>query len=296
MNNTQLRSFVTVVELGSFSRAAHKLSLSQPAITMQVRALEDELGAALLERKYRKVDLTDAGALLLPRAKEMLAIEEKAIDELTELSGGVRGSLRVAASTTPGDYIIPPLLGRFVEQYPDVGVAIEVASTQETVAALDAGEADVGVCGARITGRKVDYEECGHDELVPIAPAGHPLTECKKLTVKALVGERWVMRNAESGTQRSVKRILDAAGVDMNTLQAMVELDTGEGVVAAVEGGLGIAVVSRYVADKALQLGTVAELQLTGRPWKRPFWLAFPHKSLSRAAASFADFCRDNMR
>jgi len=289
MNVSQLRTFVAVVEQGSFSGAAKSLSISQPAVTMQVQALEADVGATLLDRKYRRIDLTEAGKTLLPHARKVLEQIGQAQAEISALSGLVTGRLAIAASTTPGVYVIPRLLGSFLTRYPEVGVTIGVHDTAEVVAAVESGAAQIGVTGAAVRGARVTFEEIGTDELIAIGPPTHPLAGIAGVRMTDLTEQTWVFRESGSGTRQVAEKILTQHGLDTQELRVAVELGTGEAIVSAVEGGLGIAILSRYVAEKALQAGTVAEICPAGLPASRPFYVVFPKATPTRAASAFRD-------
>lgn len=292
MNIAQLTTFVMVVEHGSFSEAARLLGISQPAVTMQVQALETEVGATLLDRRYRRIDLTEAGRLLLPKAKRILAELEETREQIASLSGTVTGRLVVAASTTPGVYVIPRMLGAFVEKYPDVGVTLVVHDTAEVVSAVESGAAQLGVTGGTVRGARATFEELGTDELVVIAPPESPLAKRRSLTLADLADETWVMRESGSATRQSGEKLLREHGVNPDELRVATELGTGEAIVCAVEGGLGIAIVSRYVAEKAVALGTVAIVRTAETPASRPLYLVLPRGTLSRAAEAFLEHLR----
>lgn len=287
MNVMQLRAFVTVVEKGSFSEAAKALGVSQPAVTMQVQALEADTGATLLDRRYRRVDLTDAGRVLLPHARKVLEQITDAREEIESLSGRVSGRLAIAASTTPGVYIVPKALGRFIATYPEVGVTVSVQDTSGVVTAVEDGLAHIGLAGSTIHGARVRFEPIGHDELVLVAAPDHRLAAEKQVHLQTLCEEPWVFREPGSGTRRVAEKILADHGVDPAELRVAVELGTGEAILAAVEGGLGIAILSRHVAEKALRLGTVVQIDAVGLPFSRPLFVVLPKGNASRAADAF---------
>lgn len=287
MNISQLRAFVTVVDKGSFSAAGRAMGVSQPAVTMQVQALEADVGATLLDRRYRRVDLTEAGQALLPHARKVLEQLDEARDDIAATSGTVSGRLRIAASTTPGVYVVPALLGSFVERFPEVGVSVAVADTAQVIEAVESGHADLGVGGSLVRGARVGFEEIGRDELVLIASPSHRLAGAKSIELSGLCDETWVFRESGSGTRQAAERLLADNGLDVSELRVAVELGTGEAILSAVEGRLGVAIISRYVAERALKLGTVVELDAVGMPSTRPFYAVLPKGTLSRAAQEF---------
>ena len=290
MNMTQLKTFVLVVEHGSFSAAARVAGISQPAVTMQIKSLEADLGATVLDRGYRRIELTEAGRVLLPFAQTVLAEVDDVRARIDALSNTVGGRLVLAASTTPGDYVIPGLLGGFLAENPLVQVEIAVTDSADAAEAVGTGEADLGVVGARDGEAKVTYQELGCDAIVAICPIGDPLASRSGVPIADLAHNVWVVREPGSGTWRVARQRLAEHGVDTDELRVAVELGTGEAVVRAVEGGLGIAMVSGYVAAKALELGTVARVDLAEALPGRPFFAVIPHRIPSRAASAFMEY------
>lgn len=295
MNIQQLRTFLAVVERGSFSEAARALGISQPAVTMQMQALESDVGATLVDRRYRRIELTEAGQALLPHARKVLDQIEFARSEIDALSGAVTGRLNIAASTTPGVYVIPRLLGSFVAQNPEVGVTIEVADTASVVRKVEAGEAHLGVTGGTVSSSRVSFDEIGRDELVLICPPNHPLATAQLVELAQLADEPWVFREGGSGTRQVVEQLVAQRGLDPAELRVVVELGTGEAIVSAVEGGLGVSILSRRVAEKALALGSVAQVSVSGLPAARPFFVVSPKTTLTRAASAFGEYLRTAM-
>jgi DNA-binding transcriptional LysR family regulator len=287
VNISQLRTFLAVIEHGSFSEAAKSLGISQPAVTMQLQALEGDLGVTLLDRRYRRIDLTEAGALLVPHARRTIAEVDIARDEIEQLSGEVGGRLEIAASTTPGVYVVPRLLGSFAAAHPAVSVIVTVRDTAGVVEAVEDGSAQLGVSGAVIKSARVAFEPLTNDELVVICPPDSPFARRAGLALTALAEADWVVREPGSGTRAVVERTLSAAGVEPGALRVVAQLGTGEAIVCAVEGGLGIAMVSRYVAEKALELGSVVRADLAGAQVLRPFYTVLPKGTPTRAAAAF---------
>lgn len=295
MNLQQLRTFVAVVEHGSFSEAARALGITQPAVTMQIQSLESELGVTLLDRRYRRVDLTEAGTALLPYARRVLEELEEARSEIETMSGRVTGHLEIAASTTPGQYVLPLQLGRFLKQYPEVSVSLRVYDTAEVVERVEQGDAHIGMTGAEVPGARVLQERLGRDDLVMVCPPEHPLANKHGIVMEDLVEESFVMREAGSGTRMVAEEEMRRHGVDPQELDVVLELGTNEAVLSAVEGGLGIGVVSTWVADKALKLGTVAQIDVGGFPLRRPLYLVMPRTTPTRAAHALADFLRERL-
>lgn len=295
MNISQFRTLVTVVDAGSFSEAARVMGISQPAVTMQVQSLEGDVGATLLDRRYRRIDLTEAGRVLLPYARTVLAQIESARSEIAALSGSITGRLIIAASTTPGVYVVPRLLGPFLEHNPEVGVTVTVHDTTEVIEAVETGRANFGVTGAIVRGAKVSFTPIGTDELVVICATASPFAKRSAVPLADLAESAWVMREAGSGTRQVSEHFLAQHGLDPAELHIAVELGTGEAIVSAVEGGLGIAMLSSHVAAKALELGTVVRVDLAAPPVERTFFAVLPKGTPTRAAEAFSEFLRDTL-
>jgi DNA-binding transcriptional LysR family regulator len=291
MNITQLEAFVAVVDRGSFSAAARSLGVSQPAVTMQIQQLEADLGVTLLVRGPRASTPTEAGEELLPRARTILAGLAQAREAVQGLGDHVSGHLLIGASTTPGQYVLPRLLGSFLEVHPDVGVTLQVADTVEVVEAVTDRAVAIGMVGAEVKGFPVTFEAAGTDDVVLIAPPGHPALGAAR--TRDLADSRFVVREAGSGTRSVTEAALRSAGLDPSELDVVLELGTSEAIVNAVEGGLGIGAVSHWAADKALALGTVQEISVAGFPVRRGLYLVIPRGPLPRAAEAFAVHVRE---
>lgn len=287
MNLSQIRAFVMVVESGSFSVAARQMGVSQPAVTMQVQALETDLGVTLFDRAYRRIDLTEAGQALLPHARRVLAELETAREALSRLADTVTGRLMLVASTTPGQYLLPRVLGSFLAANPNVTVSLAVADTAEVARAVAAGEAHLGMTGAVVKGARVGFEPLGDDDVIMICPPPHRFATGQRVSLEEATKEPFIMREEGSGTRQVVEEALRQAGVDPQDLHVVTELGTSEAIVSAVEGGMGLAVVSTWVARKALVLGTVSQVVVEGFPLSRPLYVVTPRSTLTRAAEAF---------
>lgn len=295
MNVSQLRTFVEVVDRGSFSAAARETGLSQPAVTMQIQGLEADLSARLLERRYRRVELTEAGRAFLPTARAVLRELEEARTKIDRMSDTVGGHLELAVSTTPGQYIVPRLLGPFLGAYPQVSVSLRVYDSADVVSRVESGAADLGMTGARLPRAKADFEQMGVDDLVMVCPPGSSLAGRRDVTMAELTGYPFIVRETGSGTRLVFEQALRDGGVDPNELEVVMELGTSEAIVNAVEGGMGVGVVSHWMADKALALGTVAKVAAPGFPVSRPFYAVLPRGSRSRAADALLGYLRSGL-
>jgi len=291
INLNQLRAFVSVIEKKSFSSSARALGLSQPAITLQIQSLEAQFGTALIERRYKNVGLTEAGKLLYPRAVQILSTLDQTASEIERLAETVSGSLVVGGSTTPGQYLLPKLVGGFKRHYPEVRVRLEISDTDAMLEKLESGMVNVAIIGAPAKGRKIDTTECASDELILIAAPGHRL-EGRRGDLSELTGEELIFRERGSGTRRIVEESLSAAGLAVEDLHVNMELGTSEAVVNAVEQDLGVSIVSRWAAEKGLRLGTIKEIELKGLPIRRTFYLATTRRPKTRATEAFLEYMK----
>jgi DNA-binding transcriptional LysR family regulator len=295
VNLAQIKAFVMVVDHGSFSAAARAMGISQPAVTMQVQGLEADLGVTLLDRAYRKIELTESGASLLPHARTVLEELESAREDLVRMAESVTGRLSIVASTTPGQYLLPRLLGSFLQENPEVSIALAVADTAQVVEAVAAGEADLGMTGAVVKGARADFEALGTDGIAMICPPGHRFADAKRVSLADAVAEPFIMREEGSGTRQVAEEALREAGVDPDELHVVTELGTSEAIVSAVEGGMGLAMVSSWVACKALELGTVATVPVAEFPVSRPLYVVTPRTTPTRATEAFVGHLRGHV-
>lgn len=290
MNLNLLETFIVTVEKGTLSAAAEELHLTQPAVSKQLKALEELLGLRLLERSSREVKLTPGGHLFYRRAREILRLLEQTRRELAEMTGLVRGKLILGASTIPGHYILPRLIGPFKDKYPQVEVKLEIGDSEEIIHKLMGGEFDLGAVGVEERKRGLFYQKLVEDELILILPSEHPWASRSYLTIQDLADAFWVWRKEGSGTRRSAEELLKTFGFTLRPEKIVAELGSTEAVVNAVEAGLGISLVSRWAAEKSLSLGRLATVPIEGIQFKRYLYLVRKSRQLSPPAAAFVEF------
>jgi DNA-binding transcriptional LysR family regulator len=286
----QLRTFKTVADASSFSAAAQRLKLSQPSVSYQVKELEETLGLPLLDRLGKRAQLTEAGALVYGYARRILDVLDEATVAVEELRGIKRGTLRVGASTTVGIYILPAALGAFKKLHPGLVISLEIgnrARVQEMV--LD-NELDLAVVGPAAKDPNLAIVPFLEDELVVVAPAAHPLAGRKRLSLKDLTAEPFVMREAASGSRSSLEKEARRAGA---RLKVAMELGSNGAIKHAVESGLGLAVLSRHACALELAGGRLIELDVRGFPIRRDWHLVHLRKrKLPASVQSFIEFLK----
>ena len=287
LNLHHLRVFAAVAEQGSFSRAAAALRLSQPAVSKTVQQLEREVGLALFDRSGRSPRLTDAGAALFARAREIFGVERVAEEELGALRGLERGVLRVGASTTVATYFLPPLLAQFHKHYPAVTLRVLSANTRAVARRLLEGRLDIALVEGPVSHARISVTPWRDDELVVIAPATHRLVRKKRVTGADLADESFILREPGSGTRVVAESALAEHGVHP---QATMQLGSTEAIKQAVAAGLGIAVVSRAAAADQLALGYIAVVPLRSAAFRRALTeLRLSGRSPSAAASAFRE-------
>ncbi|MGB9661266.1 MAG: selenium metabolism-associated LysR family transcriptional regulator [Moorellaceae bacterium] len=293
MNLGQLETFIITVEKGTLSAAAEELHLTQPAVSKQLKALEEFFGARLLDRSGREVRLTEGGRIFYRRAREILRLWEQLRRELAEANNLVRGELLLGASTIPGHYVLPRLLGSFKAKYPQVEIKLEIAASEEIIKRILEGEIELGVVGAEERKRGLVYQRLVEDELILIVPPDHPWAGRPAIQVADLAEASWVWRKEGSGTRRVAEEQLKAAGCAFPSAKIVAELGSTEAIVNAVEAGLGVSLVSRWAAEKSLRLGRIAAVPLEGVNLKRYLYLVRRTRELTPAALAFIEFAED---
>ncbi len=297
MNLEHLQTFVSIVEQGSLSAAAREKRISQPAVTKQVQRLEAELGLALLVRgPRRQVELTPAGERLLAFAEATLARFEMLERELATLRSTSEGMLTLAASTIPGEHVLPALLAAFHAEFPGVDVKMTISDTADVAGRLLADTADVGVIGSTIGRPGLRLEPLVGDEVILAVPPDHPFAGRDRIGVHELHDQPLILREEGSGTRRSVENALVAAGKSLPQEHGALVLGSTQAILRAVEQGLGIGFVSARASAQAQEDGHVACVRLEGMDLVRDLYLAYrPERSGDPLVARFLSFVRSRV-
>jgi DNA-binding transcriptional LysR family regulator len=293
MDTRQLQAFCAVVERRSFSQAAERLGVTQPAISLQVRGLEKRLGLQLLDRSGRRVEPTEAGWRLYRGAQRLLQLEEQLLDDVTaEVEGELAGRLSLGASTGPAAIVVPQLLCEFQQQSPAVRVALEVHDTQSVIDLVAERELELGIVGAAPRHRGVRFEPFTHDEVILVVPAAHAFVG-RTVALDALRGEALILMQEGAGVRQVVEDELRRAGVRLRDLDVRLELGLQESVRSAVLAGFGITFISRAAVETELAAGTLVEVPVEGMDVRREISLArAAGRPPSRVAEAFVAFAR----
>ncbi|TDF92311.1 LysR family transcriptional regulator [Paenibacillus piri] len=265
-----LKVFVAVTEQSNFSRAAEQLNLSQPGVSLHIRNLEQELGAKLLHRSPKQVKLTEAGSILYRHAKQILSLYHEAKEEIRHLQHAVTGSLTIGASFTIGEYVMPRLLAEFTGLYPQVDIRVNIGNTGEITQAVRANELDLGLVEGSVAYPDVEIKPYMKDEMILVAPPGHPLSSRRAVEAGMLDDQVWVLRETGSGTRAFSDAFIRDAGL---SVKRSFIFNSSQGVKESVAAGLGIAILSRLVVRKELESGEICELPVKGMKLTRDFLL-----------------------
>jgi DNA-binding transcriptional LysR family regulator len=270
LENFRLKVFRTVAEHLNFRKAAEHLFLTQPAVTLQIKALEDDLGVRLFDRAANSVSLTPQGTLLLGYATKIATLVSEAEQELGAEDGKVSGELSLGVSTTIAQYVLPRLLGAFLDEHPRVQFSLHSGNTDEVVHLLLESKLSIGLIEGPARDRGIRAEHFMQDELVLITP---PAFESNRLSRDQLLASSLLMREHGSGSRHVVETALEKAGLRLKTFKKVMDLDSTETIKSAVEAGLGIGFVSRWAISKELELGELKIAEVTGLRIVRHFSL-----------------------
>jgi DNA-binding transcriptional LysR family regulator len=277
LDNFRLVVFRAVAEQSSFRKAAEELYLTQPAVSLQIKALEEDIGVQLFDRTGARIALTEAGKVLLGYSRQANALFVQAEHEIAALSGDHAGQLALGASTTIAQYVLPRLLGEFAREHPRVNPTMISGNTEQIVEAVEEQKIALGLIEGPARSRDVKTEPFLEDELVLIVAAAHEWVELKSIPCSQVAAAPLLMRERGSGTRRVVEMALARQGVKANSLRIVMELDSTEAIKSAVEAGLGVGFVSRWAIAKDLRLDNSFRIvEVEGLRIQREFLLAYP--------------------
>ena len=295
MDTRQLAAFCAVVEKSSFSQAAERLGVTQPAVSLQVRALEERLGQTLLDRSGRRVEPTEAGLRLYRSAQRMLALEEQLYDEVASDSGELTGTLAIGASTGPGAHLVPLLLCEFQRDHPDLHVALSIWDTQTVSDNVASRELELGVVGAARRHRGVVFEPFFRDEVVLACPPGHRFAG-RSVSLEELREEPLIVMQEGAGVRQVIEDELRRAGTRLRDLEPRLELGLQESVKSAVAAGHGVTFISRTAIEADLAAGTLVTARVKGlEPSREISLVRSAGRSPTRAAEAFLEFARERL-
>ncbi len=271
MSDRRLKVFHTVAKLLSFTKAAEALHMTQPAVTFQVRQLEEYFNTRLFDRTHNKVNLTPAGERVAEFAERIFDLYSEMENSVRDLTGEISGALTIGASTTIAEYMLPALLGEFKNRYPDINLRLKVSNSEGIVSMVEHNVIDLGVVESQVSNKNLIVEVCHDDQLVVVAAPDHELVKRGgKVKAAEIVKYPFVSREEGSGTREVIMQYLIDENVNPGEMDFCLELGSPEAIKGAVEAGMGITIISRSIIDKELKLNTLCELQLDP-PLSRPF-------------------------
>lgn len=302
MDFQQLKIFLKVATLKSFSRAAEHLYISQPSVSARVKALEEELGTTLFDRsRARELTLTEAGITLMDYAQRMLNLQDEALEQLAREKTAASGAVQLGASTVPGIYLLPRALAALRERHPGVNISVAVSDTVDIISKLLNYDCDLGLVGEAVGDERLLFTPLAEDELVLISPpgwfidSGADSRESRDMvTLEMCLPHRMLIREEGSATRRIVEKALQEKGLGWRDFAAVSYINSLEGIKEAVRHGLGISLVSHRAAAVYREAGLIRCLRIEGFDLKRMLYLVnHRNRVLSRAAGATLDFLKE---
>jgi len=296
MEMRRIEIFCKVVELGSFTRAAESLLLSQPTVSEHIRSLEDMLGERLLDRLGREVLPTPAGKLFYKYARNIVQTRQEAIQALELFKGNLAGHLVLGASTIPGTYLLPVAAAGFKAAHPAVQITIRISDSAEIGEEVIKGDLEAGVVGSLLNERRLAYEELLSDELVLAVPPGHAWARRATIKLEELPNEPFILRERGSGTRAVMSRILEEQGFDLSRLDVVAEMGSTEAVRQGIKAGIGMSILSRYAVIEDCELGLLSCARIEGVRLTRPlYFIQRKGRQGSPLCQAFTTHLRENL-
>jgi DNA-binding transcriptional LysR family regulator len=270
MNIHHLESFVRIIELGSFTKAAEELGLTQPTVSKQIVDLEQFFQVRLIDRTKRSLSLTRAGEILFKHAKDILSLKRETIDAMASFRGLKSGSLRLGASSIPGVYILPPILKAFKGRFGGVDLTLVLSDSQNIADRVENGDVDIGFVGSREETKRIAYKQFLEDSIIFIAPLDFPGV----IDIHDIAKYPLLVREPGSGTRKCFETALLKRHLKPEDLHVVGELGDTEAIKAAVREGMGISYISNRAVREELSRGLLKVLSVKGFPGvKRSFYV-----------------------
>jgi DNA-binding transcriptional LysR family regulator len=294
MDLWRLHIFCKVVEQKSFSKAASSVYLSQPTVSSHIKDLEDHFSCKLVDRLGREAAPTKAGELLYEHARKIMALKENTEKAMAEFQGKMKGRLTIGGSTIPGGYILPPLLGKFKKTYPEVVLTLTEGDSTQIIQKVVNGHIELGVVGTKPKEPQLTQKKLIDDEMFLFVSADHKWANRSHVTVKDLATEPFVMREAGSGTRRSIEEVLDKLGHWLGDFNVVAEMGSTEAIRQAIKTGVGISILSQHAVADDLSVGNVRQVKIEGISFQRAFYLIIhKHRTASPLCRAFVSFLED---
>lgn len=290
MADRRIQVFYTVAKQLSFTKAAEQLFMTQPAVTFQVKQLEEQFNVRLFDRAHGRIALTAAGELVMGYAERLISLTQEMETRVSELTGKISGPLLIGASTTIAEYMLPPLLGEFKRLHPETQARLVVANTETIEQKVADHTLDMGLIEAPSHNTNLVIKGFCSDELVMICTPDHPLAKRESVSPEEVIRQPYINRETGSGTRECIDSVFKESQVDLDELNLVMELGSREAIKGAVIAGLGVAVVSATAVAKEVRLGELVMVPLNP-PLLRQMSLVYPpEKFRSKLLQTFLDF------
>ncbi|WP_333653820.1 selenium metabolism-associated LysR family transcriptional regulator [Dissulfurispira sp.] len=257
MEDHKLKVFCTVAETKSFSKTSEIIHLTQPAVSLQIQALEEIYETKLFDRSSSFINLTPAGEILYKYAKDILNLYAEAEKEVGKITGLIKGSITIGASTTIGNYVLPTVIADFKKTHPKIKINVFIGNTKRIVDLLNSGGVDIGLVEGETSKHKMKTEPIITDELTFIAPPFHPWAKKKVVSILEVTKEPFILREEGSGTRQMIEKYLSSHGINTGDMRIALVLGSTESIKEAVESGMGISIVSKWAARKEVKYGSL---------------------------------------
>jgi len=284
MDDHKLKVFCTVAETKSFSKTSEIIHLTQPAVSLQIQALEEIYETKLFDRSSSTVTLTPAGEVLYKYAKEILALYATAEKVIGKLTGLVKGSITIGACSNIGNYLLPSVITDFRKTHLKTKIHLLVSNTKRVIELLNSGNIDIGIVEGDVVRQKMVVKKLISDELLLIVSPNHPWAKKKEVSISDLTKEPFIFREAGSGTRQTMEKFLSRHGITPQDMKVSIVLGSTEAIKDAVENGLGVSIISRWAARKENKYGTLRLLSLKEEKMVRDFSLIINKNSVSSNA------------
>lgn len=293
MDLWQLNIFCKVVELKSFSKAGTTIHLSQPTVSSHIKDLEEHFDCRLIDRLGKEALPTKSGQLLYKYAKKLLSLRDETETALAQFKGQTKGHLVIGASTIPGGYILPQVIGSFIKRFPEVTLSLEISDSEKIVSDILEGSIELGVVGAVYSHKHLAQGALIKDRMRLIIHKDHKWNSQGSITPSMLKDEPYIAREPGSGTFKSLKNSLKESGIDPAHLKVVATMGNTAAVCQGIKSGLGVSVLSTNAVEDDLKRGTLKALDIEGVDLSRHFYLT-THKSrtLSPLSDTFMNFLK----
>ena len=296
INFRHLETFCRIADLKGFSKAADDLFLTQPTVSGHILSLEHSLSLRLFDRMGKEVRLTKAGEVFLRYASKILTLRKDLLNALSEFAQGIRGELSLGASTIPGEYFLPKLMGYFRKEHPHFTISLKIADTKEILQYVLEGIVEFGMTGGKWNHNSLHYEKYGEDQIIVVGPPNHPLIEKKKVDIEGLLKEPWIIREEGSGTQMAVEKALRKKGKSLKQFNVVMEMGSTSSLKEGVKARLGLAFISKKAVEEELNQGLLSQIRVEGiEPISRQIYIVTHRgRTLSPMGMEFLRFLRRN--